>query len=542
MVYSVLNIGVLLLLFGFVNSLQVTPGSPCAAVCLDHQDGNTQNPAASSTNSSDITCLDSDYGSSSTGIKFENCLSCLKDSKAVSGFESDVSWFLYNLRYAVDVCVFGSPNAPKAISSPCDIDYGCAPLAQSLKYGISNPNNASEFGYCTAGNGAFKSESVEACYQCFQASDNQAYLANFLIALQAGCEQTPAPGSLIGFSGTLFSDIPIKITAPPTDDSGNGTDTSKTDNSNPTSMTTGAIVGIAVGGALLFLGSLGLFVVHHRREKKARERDAMGSDYDPRGGSGSISAPSKGAFASYDSKPSVSMISDYELKAQRAYTNNANYYDLEKEMAARRTNYNLDPRQLPTHPAYIPGNTSRGPSRTASPAPPAAVKYRAPDSYVMQQYLNAVEDVVSIHLPPPPPPSSHPPSRTSNRSPSPADSATTRLLKNPQPVAQVPLPPPPARHNKVPSLSMPTVPHIRVPKKYSPPVISLQGATPADTQEKQPGGDAQISKPLTIHERRFQDRGLYITSSTDILEQQVAPPPRLGENLNVRTGNSSFCG
>ncbi|KAK6951754.1 hypothetical protein Daesc_006277 [Daldinia eschscholtzii] len=518
MVPSVLSLSVLLLLFGFVNCLQVTPGSPCAAVCLDHQDGDAQNPAASSTNSSDITCLDSEYGSSSAGIKFKNCLSCLKDSKAVSGSESDVSWFLYNLRYAVDVCVFGSPDAPKSISSPCDIDFGCAPLAQSLKYGISNPNNASEYGYCTAGNGAFKNESVEACYQCFQASDNQVYLANFLIALQAGCEQTPAPGSLLGISGTLFSDTPIEVTAPPTDD--NDTDTSKTNQSNPTSMTTGAIVGIAVGGALLFLGSVGLFIVHHRREKRARERNALASDYDPRGGSGSITAPSKGAFTSHDSKPSVSMISAYELNAQRAYMNNVGYYDtLEKEIAARRANYNLDPRQLPTHPAYIPGNMSRGPSRTASPAPPAAVKQHVPDSYAMQQYLNAVEDVISIPIPPPP--SSHPPSRTSNRSPSPTDSSTARLIRNPQPVAQPPPPPPPARHNKVPSLSMPSVPRIKTPKKYAPPMISVQGATPVDSKETQQAGNSQTSKPLTIHERRLQDRGLYITTAADIQEQQA---------------------
>ncbi|KAI1468556.1 uncharacterized protein F4812DRAFT_372841 [Daldinia caldariorum] len=516
MVSSILSRGILLLLFGFVNCLQVTPGSPCAAVCLDHPDDDAQNPAASSTNSSDIACLDSEYGSSPAGIKFKNCLSCLKDSKAVSGSESDVSWFLYNLRYAVDVCVFGSLNALKTISTPCDIDYGCAPLAESLKYGISNLNNASEFGYCTAGNGAFKNESVEACYQCFQASDDQVYLANFLIALQAGCEQTPAPGSLLGISGTLFSDTPIKVTAPPTDDNDNDANTSKTDDSNPTSMTTGTIVGIAVGAALLFLGGLGLFIVHRRREKRARERNALGSDYDPRGGSGSITAPSKGAFTAYDSRPSVSMISGYELNAQRAYMNDANYYDsLEKEIAARRANYSLDPRQLPTHPAYIPGNVSRGPSRAASPAPPAAVKHHVPDSYAMQQYLNAVEDIVTIPIPPPP--SSHPPSRTSNRSPSPTDSATARLIRNPQPVPHPPPPPPPARHNKVPSLSMPSVPRIKIPRKYSPPVISVQGATPVDTQENQPAtGNAQTSKPLTIHERRFHDRGLYITTAADI--------------------------
>ncbi|KAI1390822.1 uncharacterized protein F4822DRAFT_163959 [Hypoxylon trugodes] len=540
MVSLALTLSTLLLLSNYVACLQVTPGSSCASVCLDQSDGDPQDPGASSTNSSDITCLDSGYGQSVTGTKFKACLNCLRESEAVNGTESDVSWFLYNMRYTLDVCVFGFPKTEKSVSSPCEIDYGCAPLADSLKTDLLSPNNGSEFGYCSG----LGNSSVEACSQCFQASTDQVYLSNFLLALQAGCEQTPKPGTLLGISGDLFSEKPINMTTPPSNS------TSQADSSSQTVMTTGTIVGIATGASLLLFGGVGLFLVHHRREKKARAQDKMNSDFDPRGGSSSITAPNRGAFVSFDSKPLTSMMSDYEIKAQKAYTNNAEYYDvLEKEMAARRANYNLDPRNgrlgpngaLPTHPAYIPGNMSRDPSRTVTPTPPPAVKYHAPDSYALQQYLNAAEDAVSIHLPPPP--SSNPPSRTSNRSPSPADSATTRLLQSSRPAS--PPPPPPARsHTKVPSLSLPIVPRIRIPKKYSPPQIYVQGATPTDARG-QP--DAQISKPLTIHERRFQDRAPFGApptnlGSNDVVEQQLTPPPRFKEDLGVRTGDSSFYG
>ncbi|KAL7625229.1 hypothetical protein AAE478_004444 [Parahypoxylon ruwenzoriense] len=529
----------------------VTPGSPCTAVCLDEPDGDAQDPVASSTNSSDITCRDSQYDSSPTGIKFKNCLSCLQDSEAVSGNESDVAWFLYNLRYAVDVCLFSFPHAPpNPISSPCDIDYGCAPLAESLMYGSLNPGNGSTYGYCAAGNGGINNSTVDACYQCFQASTDQVYLSNFLIALQAGCEQTPEPGTLLGLSGKLFSEDPMTITEPAV------VEDPKKGDSNPTGMTTGAIAGIAIGSALVFLGGMGLFIIHHRREKASRAQAEMSSNYDPRGGSGSITAPNHGAFVSHDSKPSPSLMSDYELKAQKAYTNNAEYYgQLEKELAIRRANYTLDPHTgrrgpesaLPTHSAYVPGNVSRNSSRTVTPTPPPAAKYHAPDSYALQQYLNAAEDVVPIHHLAPAL-RSHPPSRTSNRSPSPADSATTRLLQasHPQPLPRPPPPPPPAvtapsRHEKVPSLSLPSVPRIRIPKKYAPPTICVQGATPIDTRVSD---DPHISKPLTIHERRFQDRGAYGAppADADIVEQLVPPPPRLREDVEVRTGNSSFYG
>jgi hypothetical protein len=53
--------------------------------------------AASSTNSSDIVCDDVDYFSSTNGQKFKDCITCLQSSKATSGEEDDVSWFLCKL-------------------------------------------------------------------------------------------------------------------------------------------------------------------------------------------------------------------------------------------------------------------------------------------------------------------------------------------------------------------------------------------------------------------------------------------------------------
>lgn len=86
----------LVFLLSSTTAIQVTPGSPCASVCLDSPDGGSAR-AASTTNSSDIVCDDVDYFSSSTGQKFKDCITCLQTSNAVSGEEDDVSWFLCKL-------------------------------------------------------------------------------------------------------------------------------------------------------------------------------------------------------------------------------------------------------------------------------------------------------------------------------------------------------------------------------------------------------------------------------------------------------------
>ena len=51
-------------------------------------------PNSSNTRNADITCLDKNYGSSASGIKWQNCMSCLQNSTFSQGSENDQMWFL----------------------------------------------------------------------------------------------------------------------------------------------------------------------------------------------------------------------------------------------------------------------------------------------------------------------------------------------------------------------------------------------------------------------------------------------------------------
>jgi hypothetical protein len=75
-------------------ALQVTPNSPCAAVCVDSNDLDFSDPNSSNTKNGDITCYDKDYATSSVGEKFDRCMSCLQDSSFSQGTENDQAWFL----------------------------------------------------------------------------------------------------------------------------------------------------------------------------------------------------------------------------------------------------------------------------------------------------------------------------------------------------------------------------------------------------------------------------------------------------------------
>lgn len=76
------------------SALEVSPGSDCAAYCLDDSDGNSFDADDSNTNTTDIVCHDQDYSTKSRGIKFKNCQECLQKSEHVNGTESDVHWYM----------------------------------------------------------------------------------------------------------------------------------------------------------------------------------------------------------------------------------------------------------------------------------------------------------------------------------------------------------------------------------------------------------------------------------------------------------------
>ncbi|RYP35719.1 hypothetical protein DL766_002372 [Monosporascus sp. MC13-8B] len=524
-----------------VSALEVTPGSACSAICLKDTESDPLDPESSNTDISEIACNDDEYASTSTGIKYRNCLDCLQRSNATQEAESDATWFLYNLRYSVDVCVYGFPNASKRVSSPCDIDTACGPLKKAMVVGNLDPGR-DPYEYCTTDGDGFSGSVLDACIECMTSSESQYFMANFMTALRAGCEQRPTGGDLLGLSGTVFTDSLVEITNPPSNETFAGPEGSSG------TMTQGTIVGIAVAAALLLLGGTALFWVYHRKQKRLYG-GAICSDYDPRDGGGgdgskSITPP---LVRGYDNNngggggaKSIVQMSEYEMRSQRKssyYATSADYYAalaLEKEtttttnqhhshyLAAppRRPEYAYDPNNpaaLPTHFAYAPRTThSRQSSRhshshasTPEPRPrPAAARAtdnnisKPPDSYALQAYLSAVEDA-NMLLPGPPPGLPPPPAAAaaSSRGPSPSSGRTSAsslshgraasptqtqtrqhtVRSDPAPPPPPP-PPPPAR---VPELSLPSVPRIRVPKKYAPPRITVEGATLVDAPSEQ---------------------------------------------------------
>ena len=86
--------GLVLLNLGASSALQVTPGSSCSAVCLNDTEADPLDPESSSTDVSEITCRDEEYESTKTGLKYRNCLDCLRKSNATRDAESDTQWFL----------------------------------------------------------------------------------------------------------------------------------------------------------------------------------------------------------------------------------------------------------------------------------------------------------------------------------------------------------------------------------------------------------------------------------------------------------------
>ncbi|KAI0868891.1 hypothetical protein GGS24DRAFT_190087 [Hypoxylon argillaceum] len=557
-------------LLPYGSALQVTPGSTCAAFCLDNPESDPLSAASSNTTPADISCTDDDYDNSATGIKFKNCIDCLQKSNATSDGESDVSWFLYNLRYSVDVCLFGFPEATQNVSSPCVINYSCQPLKTALEAG-SLDSSRDQLEYCTADGNFTTAHHINDCIQCFASSSNQAYMANFLTALTAGCEQEPTAGELIGLSDSVFTDSLVNITTPPTEISSDSKD------SGFGITSTGAIVGISIGGALLLIGGIALFWIYHRRQK--RTFGEISSHYSDRTGNRSITP-----FAGFSEKRAPSQISDYELRSQRNYTNNAEYYNmLEKEIQSRRAHYATNPNNLrsgpqsvlPTHPAYLPRTHSRQGSQESGPQPPRATRINKPDSYALQAYLNASENTSALDLLPPPPPGPPPaatigdPSRFRGPSPNeyltrsrdssidhrgpspdrrpllntPAQPTTTTGPSNPI----IPPPPPPARTSKVPSLAFPSVPRLRMPKKYTPPRITVQAASPIAEPEQQ--GDISVgldaSEPPRPDESHWNRRKQ--PPPPLVIEQAAASgtrrqAPWVVADGGAQTGNGSLYG
>ncbi|KAK7432736.1 hypothetical protein QQZ08_000596 [Neonectria magnoliae] len=258
----------LALLLVRVAALQVTPNSPCASFCMDAADLDRSDSRASTTDGDDIVCTDDGYLRQKTGQKFQRCLTCLQDSDFQRGDENDQNWFLYNLRYSFDYCIFGYPNASDVGSNPCMTSEACGPLEAAMKYGITDPDDRAQYDYCEADNKAMLSSAFESCYSCVRADRTHTYLSNFLVALEAGCEQQPAPGKTIGLNDTVFAESGIQMIDP-----------SVSAAASSGKLATTAVAGIAIGAFVAVLVLVGCVYMQYRKRKNraARSRRARAS-------------------------------------------------------------------------------------------------------------------------------------------------------------------------------------------------------------------------------------------------------------------------
>lgn len=161
-------------------SLEVAPGSSCASFCLDDGQTDSLDASSSSTNTTDITCKDEDYSTEEAGIKFRNCIQCLAKSDKVHERESDLHWYLFNLRYTLSTCLFGFPNVPEEgqMQSPCIIDHACRPLEDPLASDGLDSESSETYGYCEADDGAFMANKTWTCVDCLRATIEQTYFSN----------------------------------------------------------------------------------------------------------------------------------------------------------------------------------------------------------------------------------------------------------------------------------------------------------------------------------------------------------------------------
>ncbi|KAK0719954.1 hypothetical protein B0H67DRAFT_643253 [Lasiosphaeris hirsuta] len=299
-------------------------------------------------------------------------------------------------------------------------------------------------------------------------------------------------------------------------------------------LDTGAIAGISCAAGALFLGSVGLFVVYWRRQRRYDQAEEV---YYPR------AVEEKSPF----SKASPVYTMDYKVDPETSTNSGSpSAYTYSPEVPAS------DPfphgglaSAMPAHPAYIPRALVRGitptmtsapsasptPSRISNQAPPVprAVRSKSrPDDYVMQAYLRAAdgERVPSSVLRLASSPSEgerEPRGRTHSRESAPPSPVTSH--------PHHPHPQPQLLNDKVqglvPSIAAPTRLAAARSKQYSPPRMNLLDRAIIAKRETETVSDMDISAPMEVspiqQQQKFeQARSTFLQNEQQQQQQTVA--------------------
>ncbi|KAL8383152.1 hypothetical protein RB595_006759 [Gaeumannomyces hyphopodioides] len=254
-----------------VFSIQVSPNSPCASSCLDSPSLDRSDPNSSNTRPSDMTCADAEYNRSPGGKKWKSCMTCLEKSGYSQDSESDQGWYLYNIRYNFNYCIFGFPNNTAIGSNPCQTSRACGALANALRHDSSGSEPKGDYTYCNADRASMMGEFYDKCLTCIGSFREQGYVRNGLVALEAGCQQRPAPGKTIGISGSIFSPDHITILNPQAnekDGSGSGAPTTTI-----VIAVISGVIGLAAVAAIVYM------CIRKRRNRKDRAGSRRSGDH-----------------------------------------------------------------------------------------------------------------------------------------------------------------------------------------------------------------------------------------------------------------------
>jgi hypothetical protein len=181
------------------------------------------------------------------------------------------------MRYSLAYCVFNFLNVSGIPSSPCITSFACGTLNNSLASGLLSPQQTTPYGYCSADNSAMTHDNLAHCGLCVKAIGESYYLANSLVALDAGCQQKPEIGHTLGLNGSVFSPTIIGIVDP-------ASVVSSTSNGRRPGLATATIAGIVVCIiALLLLMTAILFIRHKKRENRRKRASYESKSHTPWG-------------------------------------------------------------------------------------------------------------------------------------------------------------------------------------------------------------------------------------------------------------------
>lgn len=274
-----LLLAILLQHLSLVRCVEVTPNSQCAAICINQPNANLDDKNASSTQPYQLVCNDwelSGPNSTSDGRKFHDCVACQSNSTASDETtkENDLYWFLFNIKYTIDHCVFSFENDNVTVQNLQCADSCAGPsnaMESAMTDRVLQTNSTIQYQYCKDGNGAFQ-KNVNACTDCLRKVPSSNALVNYLRALDQACDQQPPIGGTTPLkldfdlynttappSTTTSSPAVVTVTSPP------HTSNPASSSNNSHSVALGAGLGLGLGIPLLCL--LGLLIYLYRRQR-----------------------------------------------------------------------------------------------------------------------------------------------------------------------------------------------------------------------------------------------------------------------------------